>query len=457
MPGVILPTITGFIVTLVGTLVGAFSLVLFLVISLITLFIGAFKALEIDFIMLIFLVIYIIFIRGGEEAARKAINVVNDSILSLPDELIEEIIEYLNQSDRLKLSLLNMRFHNQVKRCLLNSVYVNNGGPKVLLTNEVESGFYRRHTIILQFQFDKLVESEDIRFVKRVVLYSDAITERILQRLLKYDINLSFEHVIENKLKYLTIMQRKRSPLWITPDFPVENSITQLTVTYNGETISNAALSKLKLNSLRALNITSDAFERRGRGNDFKPIVVKKLSFEFVDKQPSLSFISNTFDIDKIESLELKFKTRPIESEIVQLMSKLTSLKHFAIMSQNMRFDRIIEPLPRDSLETFYVNVMGRYDTFLATILLQILKHQLRSIQKLCWSNKRLNIRLKTYGLDDFERIYDVGAICKDLDIAEIKILVANGFSSFTDVILNDAYYKVYTEKDEGVVVKLIN
>ena len=141
MPGVILPTITGFIVTLVGTLVGAFSLVLFLVISLITLFIGAFKALEIDFIMLIFLVIYIIFIRGGEEAARKAINVVNDSILSLPDELIEEIIEYLNQSDRLKLSLLNMRFHNQVKRCLLNSVYVNNGGPKVLLTNEVESGF----------------------------------------------------------------------------------------------------------------------------------------------------------------------------------------------------------------------------------------------------------------------------------------------------------------------------
>lgn len=106
-----------------------------------------------------------------------------------------------------------MRFHNQVKRCLLNSVYVNNGGPKVLLTNEVESGFYRRHTIILQFQFDKLVESEDIRFVKRVVLYSDAITERILQRLLKYDINLSFEHVIENKLKYLTIMQRKRSPL----------------------------------------------------------------------------------------------------------------------------------------------------------------------------------------------------------------------------------------------------
>ncbi|RCK57797.1 hypothetical protein Cantr_06863 [Candida viswanathii] len=446
MPGVLLTTIVGFLVALAGTLASAFSLVLFLVVSLIVVFVGAFKALEIDFIMLIILIIYVI-VRGGEEAAvHRALHMANDSLLSLPEELIEEVIDYLNQTDRLKLLLMNRRLHHQVKRRLLTSVYVNNGVP---------SAFYRRHTIVSENQFEKVVQSDDFRYVKKAVFYSDAIPDHILQAVLRKDINLSFEHVVENKLKYLTILQRKRNPLWVTPDFPVENTITQLTVNYNGETISRAALSKLKLNSLKALNITSDAFERRGP-SDFEPIEIKKLSFEFVDKQPSLAFISNTFQVDKVESLELRFKTRPLEYEIIQLMSKLISLKHFAIMSQNIRFDRVVEPLARDTLETLYVNVMGRYDSFLATILLEILKNQSGSIQKLSWSNKRLNVRLKTYGLDDFERVYDVDATAKDLDVAEIKMLVGNGFASLTDVILNEAYYKVSRE-ESIVVVKLIN
>ena len=455
MPVILITTIIGFLTTLVGTIASAFSLVLFLVVSLIVTFIVAFKALELDFVILVFVLIYMLVIQGGEEAAIKALDFINNSILSLPDEIIEEVIDYLNQNDRLKFSILNKRIHYQVKKSLLNCVYVNNGGPRVMLTNEFSSGFYRRHTIINQFQFESLMDSADIKYIKRAVFYSDAIPDNILQSILRNNINLSFEHVFENKLKYLTILQRKKNPLWITPDFPVENSISQLSVTYDGETISNAALSKLKLNSLKALNITSDAFERR-RGGDFEPIEVKRLSFEFVDKQPSLAFISYTFKVDKVETLELRFKTRPLEQELIGLMSKLTSLRNFSIMSQNMRFDRIIEPLSKNSLETFYVNVMGRYDTFLATILFDILRYQMESIRKLSWSNKRLNIRLRTYGLDDFQRVYDVGAMLKDLDIAEIKILIANGFINLTDVILNDAYYKVF-RKDLELVVKLIN
>ncbi|EMG50325.1 hypothetical protein G210_4639, partial [Candida maltosa Xu316] len=118
-------------------------------------------------------------------------------------------------------------------------------------------------------------------------------------------------------------------------------------------------------------------------------------------------------------------------------------------MCQNIRFDRVLEPLEKNTLLTFYVNVMGRFDSFSSTIISEILKNQKQSIQKISWSNKRLNVRSKSYGLDDFERLYESGAsAAKDQDIAEIKTLISNGFESITDVISNELYYKVYNGVD---------
>ena len=139
-----------------------------------------------------------------------------------------------------------------------------------------------------------------------------------------------------------------------------------------------------------------------------------------------------------------------------QFMSQLVSLKHLSIMSQNFRFDRALNSLDPNSLESFHVIVMGRYDTFLAKIVAEILKNQSESIARLCWSNKRLNVRKRTYGLNDFERVYSVDAVARDQDIAEIRALLSDGYPRLKNVILNESYYRV-DRKGSNIDVVLIN
>ncbi|KAL6454121.1 hypothetical protein SBY92_003580 [Candida maltosa Xu316] len=446
MPGIAITTIVSTLLIIPTVVLGSFGSIAFLGFNFIGVIIAGIKALEIDFLLLTAIIIYLLFLRDNN---TTTMNHTDPSVMNLPNELIDEIIGYLNHLDKSKLSGMNRRLDYLVKKSLLRTIYVNNGGPKIVVSSNFNSPFYRQFTIMSEEQFKRLIGSPDLSFVRKIVFYSDDhVSLRNLQIVTSKNISVTFEHSSE---KRIDVLLQKKELLWITPDIPVDQTITQLSIDYNGQKISSQSLSQLNLQSLKINNVVGDSFDEIDSHNKLE---IGKLSLEFADKQPSIVMIHSNFDVEKIVSLELKFKTRPHEDELIKLMGKLKSLTNLALMCQNIRFDRVLEPLEKNTLQTFYVNVMGRFDSFSSTIISEILKNQKQSIQKISWSNKRLSVRSKSYGLDDFERLYESGAAAaKDQDIAEIKTLISNGFDSITDVISNELYYKVYN----GADVELIN
>ncbi|EMG50290.1 hypothetical protein G210_4674, partial [Candida maltosa Xu316] len=175
-------------------------------------------------------------------------------------------------------------------------------------------------------QFKRLIGSPDLSFVRKIVFYSDDhVSLRNLQIVTSKNISVTFEHSSE---KRIDVLLQKKELLWITPDIPVDQTITQLSIDYNGQKISSQSLSQLNLQSLKINNVVGDSFDEIDSHNKLE---IGKLSLEFADKQPSIVMIHSNFDVEKIVSLELKFKTRPHEDELIKLMGKLKSLTNLAL------------------------------------------------------------------------------------------------------------------------------
>lgn len=417
-----------------------------------------FKMFELDSVVLILILIYLIVRRSRENSEPTHNTITNNSskLLSLPDELFIEIMSLLNQLDKMSLSLVSKRLNSLARVSLLRVIYVNNGGPRILIRREFNTLFYLNHTIITEMQFKELLNSDKIHNVKKIEFFSDIVSYKNLELLSKSNVVVTFEH---KEGTTLTNLKGKLSANGFSVldvnDFLLKeaSTSTNLSIDCSGITVFRKISPKLILKSLklRHINLANLLLY-----HNFEPIDVKKVFLGFEEKTPSIIPVAKIFKLNKIESLEISFETKPSEVEMLQFMSQLVSLKHLSIMSQNFRFDRALNSLEPNSLESFHVIVMGRYDTFLAQIVAEILKNQSESIGRICWSNRRLNVRQKTYGLNDFERVYNVDAVAKDQDIAEIRTLFSNGFSHLKNVILNESHYKV-DRKDSHIDVVLIN
>lgn len=417
-----------------------------------------FKMFELDSIVLILILLYLIVRRSRENSEPAHNTIVNNSskLLSLPDELFIEIMSLLNQLDKINLLFVNKRMNNLARVSLQRVIYVNNGGPRILIRREFNTLFYLKHTIITETQFRKLLSSDKIHNVKKVEFFSDVVSYKNLELLSKSNVVATFEH---KEGSSLTNSKGKLSAngfsILDVNDFLLKEASTSanLSIDCSGVTVFRKLSPRLILRSLKLQRIH---LENLLLYHNFEPIEIKNLSLGFEEKAPSVIPIAKIFKLNKIESLELSFETKPTEVEMQQFMSQLVSLKHLSIMSQNFRFDRALNSLDPNSLESFHVIVMGRYDTFLAKIVAEILKNQSESIARLCWSNKRLNVRKRIYGLNDFERVYSVDAVARDQDIAEIRALLSDGYPRLKNVILNESYYRV-DRKGSNIDVVLIN
>ena len=87
-----------------------------------------FKMFELDSVVLILILIYLI-VRRSENSEPAHNTIVNNSskLLSLPDELFIEIMSLLNQLDKINLLFVNKRMNNLARVSLQRVIYVNNG------------------------------------------------------------------------------------------------------------------------------------------------------------------------------------------------------------------------------------------------------------------------------------------------------------------------------------------
>ena len=84
---------------------------------------------ELDSVVLILILIYLIVRRFRENSEPAHNTIVNNSskLLSLPDELFIEIMSLLNQLDKINLLFVNKRMNNLARVSLQRVIYVNNG------------------------------------------------------------------------------------------------------------------------------------------------------------------------------------------------------------------------------------------------------------------------------------------------------------------------------------------
>ncbi|RLV91291.1 hypothetical protein JA1_003965 [Spathaspora sp. JA1] len=358
------------------------------------------------------------------------------SILCLPDEIIYEVLGYLNQSNVLLVRLLNFRFYIVATKRLFNSVYVNNGDPLVI-SSDISTPFYLKYTVINGWdKFIKLLNMKEFALVNDIVLFTD-------YGISPYLINSLPRLYIENEYRKSMIQHEFYISKWLTITIMEYNyTIEKLTIT-GDETKVLPFLKRLK--SLRILNGTSNMFNF----NHQQLITIQDLALEFREQPNRITDIKSIFNLEAISSLELKFNllhSTPSVYDLTILASQLTSIKQFAIISPNIRFDKIIHQIKPNSLQSFYLKILGNYYDCSNLQIFEILKYQQNSIVKIYYSCTRSNSRFRHYGLLEFDRIYKNP---RNKGTSEAELVLNNGgFKKLKQIVLNENYFVINKYRD---------
>ncbi|EGW35699.1 uncharacterized protein SPAPADRAFT_64786 [Spathaspora passalidarum NRRL Y-27907] len=365
-------------------------------------------------------------------------------ILTLPDEIIYEILGYLNQINILSVRLINLRFYIVATEKLFNFVYVNNGDP-VVIGPDVNSPFYLKYTVVNGWnKFITLLNMKELQFVNTIVIYTD------------YGITLDFKKVIRSSPRISIEFEYKKSIIvhqelsfssWFRIAMTEFNySIKKLTIN-GGETKLLPFFTRLK--SLRIINGTSTMFDSLKQ-----QITIRDLSLEFLQQPIRLIDIRNIFNLAEIVSLELKFglyHPPPSVVELAILASQLKSVKQLAIISPNIRFDKVVHQLKPNSITSFYLKILGNYYETPSSGLVEILKYQQQSVMKVYWSCVRSNSRFRSYGLQEFDRVYKKSGDNNKLE--EVVFLLNNGrFEKLNQVVLNENYFAIKSLRNTEIV-----
>ncbi|RLV94814.1 hypothetical protein JA1_001480 [Spathaspora sp. JA1] len=199
-------------------------------------------------------------------------------------------------------------------------------------------------------------------------------------------------------------------------------------------------------------------------GLNHLPIKTLNIAFRYdIERNLSIRQLQDIFNLMNLTTLEIRFWVRSrypdhFEQELQDVFSKLTNIKHLSLLSQNIKFGKLMSMLKPNSLHSFQLRII-KFSEVVGTISLEdILKHQEGSLRRLYWGHNKTR-KGRVYSLQELDRVIKVE--CRDDNSQELrddltqirKILRGTRFPQLRQVVLNECCYFIKRHSKENIYV----
>ncbi|RLV91855.1 hypothetical protein JA1_003566 [Spathaspora sp. JA1] len=385
------------------------------------------------------------------------------TIMSLPDHILSDILNNLNQIHVYRVCTVNRRLYTLGKARLYHSLYFFDSlSASLLISPMLYTSFYTKFTVVNNwFSFPWGQENSNIGFVKRMVFRVSGARLEVTRSLYPWihttvekectDYNLTCTEQ-SYKSTHLLLSKKNKIPCQSQASFPWVNKLTLYMESVDEDDLpAIAKLSGLTDLIIHCKHVRLSKLARIGLDS----LAIKKLqiSFDGTDELISIHSIQNIFALEKIITFQLHFldvEKYPVDlnEQIRTLLSRLPNMQNLSLITPNIDFDHVLDILKPNSLHALYLKIIQAEDGNEELQVEKALQNQELSLKRLYLSSRKdLHETIQNYGFIEFERImvldgrdYEEESV---EDIARIRNILQDGkrFHQLYQVLWNENCY----------------
>ncbi|RLV94787.1 hypothetical protein JA1_001596 [Spathaspora sp. JA1] len=398
-------------------------------------------------------------LRTGNVGIKQKLSNNKLTIMELPDHLLVDILNKLNQFHVCRICTVNRRLYMLGKAKLYRSIYVNNCRDlPIQISAMTYTPFYLKYTIVNKSESQEwLHENSNIKLIKSMIfrLQNGSLENA---RYLYPWIDTVIDYESAGIGSYI-VKQNRYSTKFILSQY---NSIPVLYQSQSSPWVTKLTVHIHVVEDEKLLAIASLCGL-----SDLKHLPIQNLLISFdadIERNISIKELKNVFNLQNLITLELHFwflNKYPdhFEHELLDIFSGLTNIKHLSLISGNIQFDRLIGMLKPNSLYSLHLRIAEVGKVVTRFQMDDILKHQEGSLQRLYLGNNAIQGG-RFYGLQEFDRIYKVKCRKDDSqellhDLRQIRITLFEGtaYSQLNQIILNDCCYLIRRHSKENIYI----
>ncbi|KAK6458212.1 uncharacterized protein RJT20DRAFT_133654 [Scheffersomyces xylosifermentans] len=356
--------------------------------------------------------------------------------VSLPDELVLEVLGYMTQEDVTSLSLVSRRFNSLCKMKLFKNIYVSGSHLKDRINHpkSISSPFYKQYTVMNYLSFMRFINSVHFQpqLIRKVVFYEPIFSALFLNELMNHlplasfyiekNENTMFQFnaykTLDHNLKVDGIQRLDVMTLELI-DNPVcnyPNSVKELAIDFT--TVEDSipiALNNCRavfphLRSLKLKHVDSSILDDFAKTVNQK-LTVKSLSISMRSGNLQPALLEKCFDFEKITRLELFLAgCKSGGADLSSLAGKFPSVTSVAISCRTYYDHDYLRIFQDNTLEEITLNMStpqlsNRFHSN-TTFIAGLIERQAHSLKKLDISMDRFIDRSSSHNLDDMDRFY---------------------------------------------------
>ncbi|KAG7661924.1 uncharacterized protein J8A68_004527 [[Candida] subhashii] len=290
----------------------------------------------------------------------------NSTILDLPPDVLNIILGYLNQRDKINLSKTHSKFGGICKASLFNSIYVYNEFDRwgtISIPKTYYTPFYMNHTIIRQSNFFLMITGGYYRsdLIKEIIFVDDTfVTNRGLSlianqsncpiRFINFEREETRDWFMENQKRSNSEYYRLGSNTQSEDIQPFKNCIRYLTI--EKATSSSIQINLPHFQNLKRINVVNPP-----SFTITSPVLCSELHLDIFN-QTLLGDVLSWFDLSAVKILKIATNQDTYYEGIQPRCEKFRSLVALQIPFHPIeQWTRIIRSLRRDSLKEIYLDV----------------------------------------------------------------------------------------------------
>ncbi|RLV94748.1 hypothetical protein JA1_001607 [Spathaspora sp. JA1] len=396
------------------------------------------------------------------------------SVLSLPNEILYEIVCYLNQSHLLQVMLVNRILHTISVRKLYGYIYVQTSSVRRLAVRDyVETPLHLKYTIIdgREKLMSLLRQKSLLPFVHEILFQGDdsgiamGLLRLFRETLTWVDVVLNYNSMgevnSEETYLYRNLVLIRDNQFLFEEDNDSIESLTILppsaTQDYPGD------LSFIyRLKSLRKLKLTIQTKDtlRLFKSKLPKKLNIEELSLVFQNLNGiCLTSLNNLFNLSTVTSLYIRipqgyYTSLPsfVVPELSRVLSQTTNLRHFGLSnSAPINYVKLMGTLKKNSLNSLFLEPWYGHDfKHSSRIFLKLVREQQSSLVRVFYG-KNYNAQ----GLEVFEETYrcdyDLHRLDRLLDGLKRELVERNRFPNLKQVVFDQSHYFIVRD-DKGRV-----
>ncbi|EGW29951.1 uncharacterized protein SPAPADRAFT_52802 [Spathaspora passalidarum NRRL Y-27907] len=403
-------------------------------------------------------------------------------ILQLPNEILTFIFGHLNQLDTVQVLCVSRQFYKLGVERLYNSIYINDGESKLLVSSRLHTGLYLKYAIINGFDLLKQLKSSDMKHLIKSITceeyesnqYRTLVSWFPGTKIINEGCHLVASQNIVNPSHTPVLYLNRYNYIFFNTKFQECNfSIKQLTIDFKlpvSDILDIMPMFKgvevLDLRNTTSANLSD--FEDRG----FRNIKLKGLYLHLAgggfSNEASASRLSDLFNLSTITSFGLTNCYRGNQSsEMVWLLGKLSSLTRLYLdINVELLYDAVCQVRPHTLTSLFIQDRSDISSLEYVSMLFQIpmpiwemiIQHG-ESLINLGFSSRFIYPNSNSI-VDVFERVYLSDDECTSVINSELEaaeVLFNDGyFPRLNMVVINEHYFEI-SHGNESVTIALFD